>query len=145
MKSNFTTSSFFYILKNKHSHSFFIELPTIHERFYQSLWELFIVPVLEISFDRFSYAFRPFRNTRDIFLKIRNLYVYNHYRISWILKIRLLCFFSTSNKNWLLKNVLIEKSILKNWFTKVSYFSDVRMFQKNILFILANFTVSGLV
>nr|YP_009032740.1 hypothetical protein FL48_p32 [Euglenaformis proxima]AGL12006.1 hypothetical protein [Euglenaformis proxima] len=145
MKSSFITSSFFYLLKNKHSHSFFMELSTIHDRFYQSLWELFIVPILEVSFDRFSYAFRPFRNTRDVFFKIKNFYSLNYYRISWILKMRLLCFFSTFNKIWLLKNLLIEKSVLRAWFKKASYFSSDQAFRKNILSILANFTVSGLV
>ena len=89
-------------------------IPTMRDRTMQSLLMLGLAPVSETLADHHSYGFRPHRCCADaieqcfIVLAKKN-------SPSWILEGDILGCFDNISHQWLLKNIPIDKGILKKW------------------------------
>ena len=96
-----------------------LSIPTMSDRAMQALYALALNPIAETTADRISYGFRKYRSSQDaqaqlfVCLSKRN-------SAQWILEGDIKGCFDTINHEWLLNNVLMDKSILKQ-FLKAGY------------------------
>ena len=75
------------------------------------LWVLAFIPVNETLSDPLSYNYRLYRNQVDIVQELHSTFNFTDYK--WLLIIKPTGFFKTKNQTWLMKNILLEKKILK--------------------------------
>ena len=125
-------------------------IPTMKDRAMQSLYKLALEPISETTADKNSYGFRPERNTMDA---IEQCYSTLSRKSSaeWILEGDIKGCFDNINHDWLLKNIPMNKSILRKWL-KSGFMENNRLFptesgtpQGGIISpILANMTLDGL-
>jgi RNA-directed DNA polymerase len=89
-------------------------IPTMHDRAMQALYLLAVAPVAETTGDGFSYGFRTSRSTADA---IGRCFVLLAMRRSpqWVLEGDIKSCFDRINHDWLLTNVVMERSILQKW------------------------------
>lgn len=84
------------------------------ERAHQALYLMALEPVVEMKADRHAYGFRPDRSCADaieqcfITLARKN-------SATWILEGDIKSCFDTIERNWLLENTLMDKTMLKKW------------------------------
>lgn len=89
-------------------------IPTMRDRAMQALYLLALEPIAEIKADRDSYGFRPKRSTADAIeqcfcvLRAGN-------RAQWILEGDIKACFDRIRHEWLMKNIPIDKRVLKQW------------------------------
>jgi RNA-directed DNA polymerase len=89
-------------------------IPSIFDRAAQSLWNLALSPIAECTGDRHSYGFRPQRSTQDAMLMLY-LRLATRYRPMWVLEADIKGFYDNITHEWILKNIPMEKKILKGW------------------------------
>nr|AEW12923.3 RoaA [Colacium vesiculosum] len=130
---------FFFLKKNGLSFSF--KLPFIYHKCFLMLCNFTVLPVIEAKLDRFSYGFRPFRNSKDCFLEIVN-FISKKQSFSCILKANIS--FSNFNINWLTKYFPFNKNLLNFIFKDVNENFQIN---KNMIFFstLFNFLLNELV
>jgi hypothetical protein len=85
------------------------------------LHNIFFIPFVEATSDRFSFGFRPYRDYYDFFLSVKKIFIKNK-NFSYCFKTRIKLIFSleTSTNFWLLKNFPLNKGILVSWL-KIGY------------------------
>ncbi len=125
-------------------------IPTMKDRAMQALHKLALEPVAETTADKNSYGFRPARSTKDA---MEQCYVNLSRKASaeWILEGDIKTCFDNINHDWLLKNIPMNKWILKKWL-KAGYMENKKLFptesgtpQGGIISpILANMALDGL-
>ncbi len=125
-------------------------IPTLHDRSMQSLYALALEPIAEIKGDHTSFGFRKFRSTHDA-----SEYAFQCLcrkdSPEWILEGDISGCFDNISHQWLLDNITMDKSILKQ-FLKAGYVFERRLFpteagtpQGGIISpILANFALDGI-
>lgn len=89
-------------------------IPTMLDRAMQALYLLALEPVSETQADNNSYGFRPMRSTADA---IEQLFV-NLSRSSsakWVLEGDIKGCFDNIDHDWLLRNVLMDRGVLRKW------------------------------
>lgn len=89
-------------------------IPTQQDRAQQALHLFGLLPVAEILADENSYGFRPKRSTHDAVEQCFNL-LSRGYSAQWILEGDIKACFDKISHNWLLENVMIDKTVLKQW------------------------------
>lgn len=101
-------------------------IPTMKDRAMQALHKLALEPIAETTADKNSYGFRPERCTMDA---IEQCYADLSRRASaeWILEGDIKGCFDNISHDWLLKNIPMNKSILKKWL-KAGYIENKELF-----------------
>ena len=127
-----------------------LSIPTMYDRAMQALHALALSPVAESTADKASFGFRVYRNTRDA---CEQIFICTSKKISaqWILEGDIKGCFDNINHDWLLKNVQMDKKILKQ-FLKAGFIYDRDLFptvvgtpQGGVISpILANITLDGM-
>jgi RNA-directed DNA polymerase len=125
-------------------------IPTMYDRAMQSLYALALEPIAEATGDRTSFGFRKFRSTHDACQQVFH-YLCRENSPVWILEGDIKGCFDNISHQWLIDNVPMDKSILKQ-FLKAGYVFDRHLFpteagtpQGGIISpILANMTLDGI-
>jgi Retron-type reverse transcriptase len=125
-------------------------IPTMYDRSIQSLYALALEPIAEIKGDRTSFGFRKFRSTHDA-CEYAFQYLCRKDSPEWVLEGDIKGCFDNISHQWLLDNVPMDKSILKQ-FLKAGYVFERHLFpteagtpQGGIVSpILANFALDGI-
>lgn len=89
-------------------------IPTQKDRAQQALHLLGLMPIAEILADENSYGFRPKRSTHDAVEQCFNL-LSRGFSAQWVLEGDIKACFDKISHNWLLKNVMMDKTVLKQW------------------------------
>jgi RNA-directed DNA polymerase len=125
-------------------------IPTMFDRAVQALYALALSPIAETTGDKRSFGFRKFRSTQDACGKaFSNLC--QEYSPEWILEGDIKGCFDNINHQWLIDNIPMDTSILKQ-FLKAGYVYDHKLFPTDagtpqggiISPILANMTLDGI-
>lgn len=125
-------------------------IPTMYDRSMQSLYALALEPIAEIKGDRTSFGFRKFRSTHDACEYAFN-YLCRKNSPEWVLEGDIKGCFDNICHLWLLNNIPMDKSILKQ-FLKAGYVFERHIFpteagtpQGGIISpILANIALDGI-
>ena len=106
-------------------------IPTMYDRAVQTLFGFALLPIAEAMADKHSYGFRPYRSVHDcmIYLKLVLGSVTNPRR--WILECDINKFFDNISHEWLLKNVPMNKTILRQFLE--AGFMDMATFYETTL------------
>ena len=91
-----------------------LSIPTMHDRAMQTLYRIALEPVAETTADRNSYGFRPRRSCNDA---IAQCFLSLCRKISgqWVFEADIKACFDNIRHDWILKNIPINKTILKKW------------------------------
>ncbi len=125
-------------------------IPTMYDRAMQSLYAMALDPITETTGDRTSFGFRKFRSTHDACGQVF-ICMSRKYSPVWVLEGDIKGCFDNISHQWLLDNVLMDKSILKQ-FLKAGYVFERHLFPTDagtpqggtISPILANATLDGI-
>jgi len=125
-------------------------IPTMHDRAMQSLYALALEPIAEAMGDRASFGFRKFRSSLDACQQVFP-YLCRGNSPVWILEGDIKGCFDSISHQWLIDNIPMDKSILKQ-FLKAGCIFERRLFpteagtpQGGIISpILANYTLDGI-
>jgi RNA-directed DNA polymerase len=127
-----------------------LSIPTIYDRAMQALYHFALDPIAECVSDIRSYGFRKYRSVLDAIEYIFIL-LGTEDRARYILEVDIKGFFDNISHEWLLKNIPIEKTILKKWL-KSGYFENSSFFNSKsgvpqggvISPIIANLALNGI-
>src|ERR1700722_8326573 len=89
-------------------------IPAMRDRGMQALHLLGLEPISETLADKNSYGFRPKRSIHDAIEQCFNLLSRGN-STQWILEGDIKACFDKISHNWLLKNVMMDKNILRQW------------------------------
>jgi RNA-directed DNA polymerase len=89
-------------------------IPTKTDRAQQALHLMGLMPIAEILADENSYGFRPKRSTHDAIQQCFTL-LSRECSPKWILEGDIKACFDKIDHNWLLKHVMMDKTILQQW------------------------------
>lgn len=89
-------------------------IPTQTDRAQQALHLFGLMPIAEILADENSYGFRPKRSTHDAVEQCFNL-LSRGSSAQWVLEGDIKACFDKISHNWLLENVMMDKTILEQW------------------------------
>ncbi len=101
-------------------------IPTMFDRAMQSLYALALEPIAEATGDRRSFGFRKFRSTHDACQQVFH-YLCRKESPVWILEGDIKGCFDNISHQWLINNIPMDKSILKQ-FLKTGYVFDRQLF-----------------
>jgi RNA-directed DNA polymerase len=91
-----------------------LSIPTMYDRAMQALFALALKPVAEATADIASFGFRIYRSTHDACAQAFNcLSMKNH--AQWVLEGDIKGCFDNINHEWLMDNIPMDKSILKQF------------------------------
>lgn len=147
----FKNANSLYFLK-KRGFSLFFRSLDIYESCFRCLWNIACLPFVETLSDRFSYAFRPYRNSSDILNQIKNIFKSKKKEDLHSLNIQLSFSWNLKNKIWALQNFPLERKILLSWFNSDKFLRNNSTFERfnnflytnNSSFILFNYLINGL-
>lgn len=91
-----------------------LSIPTMRDRAMQALYLMALQPIAETTADPNSYGFRKERSTADAIegcFKVLS----RRYDAAWVMEADIKACFDTISHQWLMENIPIEKSILKQW------------------------------
>lgn len=125
-------------------------IPTLKDRAMQALYLFALEPIAETLADPNSYAYRPYRACRDAISQCF-CSLAKKYSPKWILEIDIKACFDWIDHDWLLKNIPIDRHILKQWL-KCGFMHNKKLFPTKagtpqggvISPTLANMTLDGL-
>ncbi len=101
-------------------------IPTIYDRAMQSLYALALEPIAEATGDRTSFGFRKFRSTHDACEQVFGC-LCREDSPEWVLEGDIKGCFDNISHQWLIDNISMDKSILKQ-FLKAGYIFDRHLF-----------------
>ncbi|NPE31773.1 group II intron reverse transcriptase/maturase [Methanococcoides sp. SA1] len=125
-------------------------IPTMYDRAMQALYALALDPIAEVIADERSFGFRKFRSTHDACSQIFGT-LSHKISAQWILEGDIKGCFDNISHQWLIDNIPMDKSILKQ-FLKAGFVYENSLFptkagtpQGGIISpILANMTLDGI-
>ena len=125
-------------------------IPSMYDRAMQALYTTALQPIAETMADRSSFGFRKYRSCQDACEQIFNC-VSRKYSAQWILEGDIKGCFDHISHQWLIDNIPMDKSVLKQ-FLKAGYIFQDRLFPTDegtpqggiISPILANMTLDGI-
>jgi len=125
-------------------------IPTMYDRALQSLYALALEPIAEATGDRTSFGFRKFRSAHDACEQVF-VCMCRENSPEWVLEGDIKGCFDNISHQWLLDNITMDKSVLKQ-FLKAGYVFEHQLFpteagtpQGGIISpILANMTLDGI-
>lgn len=97
-----------------------LDIPTMIDRAYQTLWSLALIPIAECIGDERSYGARPYRCAQDSLTYLWLILVPRKKQrdknpFSWVLDADIKKYYDNISHNWLLENIPMDKVILKKW------------------------------
>ena len=101
-------------------------IPTIFDRGMQALFKLALEPVAETTADIHSYGFRPERCTADAISQCFNV-LSRKRSAHWVLEADIKGCIDNISHQWLIDNILINKTILRRWL-KAGYIENHKLF-----------------
>jgi len=101
-------------------------IPTMKDRAMQALYKLSLEPIAETLADRNSYGFRPGRSTADAAEQCFTILAKRN-SPKWVLEVDIKGFFDNISHDWILKNLPIDKGILRKWL-KAGFMEKGRLF-----------------
>jgi RNA-directed DNA polymerase len=101
-------------------------IPTMYDRAMQSLYALALEPIAEAIGDRTSFGFRKFRSTHDACEQVFFCLCRENSPV-WVLEGDIKGCFDNISHQWLIDNIPMDKSILKQ-FLKAGYVFDRQLF-----------------
>lgn len=113
---------------------------SIYDYCFRNLWDIFLNPISESFFDRFSYGFRPYRDCYDFIFCFKNMLKISPKNFSWYLNLNISPFFVNYS---LLNSFLVPKDILK--FCVKNEVSNGVFSNNKIIFSVINCLFNGLV
>ena len=127
-----------------------LSIPTMYDRAMQALYALALNPVAEASADRTSFGFRIYRSTQDACSQVF-VCMSKKSSAQWVLEGDIKGCFDNINHDWLLTNIPMDKSVLKQ-FLKAGFVYDRDLYSTErgtpqggvISPILANMTLDGM-
>jgi len=127
-----------------------ISIPTMHDRAMQALYALALNPVAETLADTASFGFRIYRSSHDACGQVF-ICMSKKNSAQWVLEGDIKSCFDNINHNWLLANISMDKSVLKQ-FLKAGFVYNRHLFltekgtpQGGVISpILANSTLDGI-
>lgn len=125
-------------------------IPTMKDRAMQMLYRLALDPQHEVSSDLASFGFRPYRSAQDAIEQIFTILARSN-GPRWIIEGDIKGCFDNIDHNWLLENIPMDKTILKEFLKSGLIFND-EWFETEmgtpqggiISPILANYALDGL-
>ena len=114
-----------YILK-KNGKKRPLSIPTLKDRAMQTLFAMALDPWAETTADSNSYGFRPRRSCNDAIAQCF-LSLCRKISAQWVFEADIKACFDQISHDWILKNVPLNKSILKKWL-KAGYIEKNRLF-----------------
>jgi RNA-directed DNA polymerase len=125
-------------------------IPTMHDRAMQALYKLALDPYAEITADSRSFGFRKYRSAQHACEQIFKL-LSRKISPQWIIEGDIKGCFDNINHEWLLANIPMDKSVLKQ-FLKAGFVYNQTLFPTNtgtpqggiISPVLANITLDGM-
>jgi len=127
-----------------------LSIPVMTDRAFQALHKLALEPVAEVLADPNSYGFRQKRRCADA---IAHCFIAlaKSYSAVWILEADIKACFDEISHQWMLDNILTDKTILRKWL-KAGYLESGKCFPTNkgtpqggiISPVLMNMTLDGL-
>jgi RNA-directed DNA polymerase len=125
-------------------------IPTMYDRSMQALYSIALEPIAETLGDRRSFGFRKFRSAHDA-CEYAFYYLCRKNSPVWVLEGDIKGCFDNISHQWLLDNILMDKTILKQ-FLKAGYVFERQLFPTDagtpqggiISPILANMTLDGI-
>lgn len=103
-----------------------LSIPTMHDRAMQMLYKIALEPMAETLADPNSYGFRPRRSCNDAIAQCF-LSLCRDMSARWIFEADIKGCFDNIRHDWILKNIPINKTILKKWL-KSGYIEKKRLF-----------------
>lgn len=91
-----------------------LSIPTMYDRAMQALSALALNPIAETTADRMSYGFRKYRSSQDAQAQLFTC-LSKRNSAQWILEGDIKGCFDNINHEWLLNNIPMDKSILKQF------------------------------
>jgi len=91
-----------------------LSIPTMHDRAIQALYAFALTPVAEATADRTSFGFRKNRSTHDAYAQAF-ICLSKKNSAQWVLEGDIKGCFDNINHEWLLDNIPMDKSILKQF------------------------------
>nr|YP_010338055.1 putative reverse transcriptase/maturase [Erythrolobus coxiae]UNJ17640.1 putative reverse transcriptase/maturase [Erythrolobus coxiae] len=127
-----------------------LAIPSIKDRARQVLWNLGLLPIVEVNSNARSCGFHSNRRACNANTQLRN-FLNKPTSPRWILHGKIEKYCDQLNHNWLLNSAPMETKVLKSWL-KVGYFEASKFFSKNeevlresaISETLVNLTLNGL-
>lgn len=89
-------------------------IPTMKDRAMQALYWLALDPVSESTADLNSYGFRPHRSTADAIQQCKTA-LSRECSPKWVLEADIKGCFDNISHDWLIRNVLVDKQMLRKW------------------------------
>jgi RNA-directed DNA polymerase len=127
-----------------------LSIPTMYDRSQQALHKLALAPVAETKADRNSYGFRESRSCADAIQAAFNA-LSKPNSATWVMKADITGCYDNISKEWLLKNIPMDKVVLRKWLDAgyvengITYPSRKGVPQGGIISpTLANMTLDGL-
>lgn len=127
-----------------------LSIPCMQDRAMQALYALALDPIAEATSDERSYGFRKFRSTEDAKEYLHQI-LSNRNKPRFILKGEIKGFLEKENIDWILKNIPLDKRILKQWLKagllkgREEYETELGVPQGGRIFpIIANMVLNGL-
>lgn len=103
-----------YIEKSDKSKKRPLGIPTMYDRAMQSLYALALSPIAEAMADKHSFGFRKFRSAHDACGQIFTSMCLR-YSAQWVLEGDIKGCFDNISHQWLLDNIPMDKSVLKQF------------------------------
>lgn len=127
-----------------------VGIPTIFDRAMEVLYSYALEPIAEVTADRKSFAFRKGRSSQQAHAHIMSCLT-DIDAPEWIFITDIQSYYDTISHKWLLENIPIDKTILKE-FLKCGFVFNGELFNKeagislgsNLSTILGNMTLDGL-
>jgi RNA-directed DNA polymerase len=127
-----------------------LSIPTMHDRAMQAVYKLALAPVAETTADRNSYGFREGRSCADAVAAAFNA-LNKPNSATWVLEADITGCYDNIAKEWMLKNIPMDKEVLLKWLTAgyvengITYPSHKGVPQGGIISpMLANMALDGL-
>ena len=100
-----------------------LKIPTMFDRAVLTLWYFALIPIAEETADPQSYGSRPYRGVHDCVTYLKLVCSSNTTTRRFVLNLDIKSFFNLISDNWLLKNIPMDKRILKE-FLKAKFLSN---------------------
>ena len=106
-----------------------LSIPVMTDRAFQALYKMALEPVAEVLADPNSYGFRQKRRCADAVAQCF-IALAKSYSAVWILEADIKACFDEISHQWMLDNILIDKTVLSKWL-KAGYIESGKCFPTN--------------
>lgn len=106
-----------------------LSIPTFYDRAMQKLYAYGFEPISELHADAYSYGFRKYRSTQDAITRL-HICLSSKHSPRYILDADIAGCFDNISHDWILKNVPLPQTILRQWL-KAGYMEEHQLYETN--------------